>query len=82
MGKSKNETTPRFLRSRKLLNFNRDSKTKRLFKDNLSFFRCLSYFMYKSIGKAEKLYYEFYKHDIKSNFKGVGLDEISAILQP
>ena len=69
---------PLYLRNRRLLHFHRNS-SKRLYNDNMSFFRCLSYFLYKSINKAETLYSTYYKTEVISNFHGVSILEIDAI---
>ena len=73
------DSIPRGYRMRGMLHFNRDPVSKRVIKDNLCFFRCLAYHLYKSTEKVTELFKTAYPEVNIKTFKGVKLDEIDRL---
>ena len=70
------ERVPPCFRKRGMLHFHRDPVDKRVYRDNLCFFRCLAYHLYTSCEKAVTLFRQAYPDcDIK-NFKGISLSDL------
>ena len=71
---------PHFLRYRGMHHFNRNPKTKRLYDDNLCFFRCLAYKLHGNTTSTTTLFHTAYPHALDiSKFKGVSISEISRL---
>ena len=70
------DSVPKGYRKKGMLHFNRDPVSKRVINDNLCFFRCLAFHLFKSTLKVEELFKTAYPDvDIKK-FKGVKLVDI------
>ena len=70
---------PGFLRRRSLQHFHRDSKNKRVVKDNLCFFRCLSYYLFKGTCHSRELLQAFFPNETPATYKGIALSDLNRI---
>ena len=71
---------PQFLRQRGMNHFHRHYKSKLLIVDQLCFFRCLSFFLFKNLNRVTELFEKVYgcEKDIGS-YEGVSMSELSLI---
>ena len=70
---------PGFLRRRGLLHFHRDLKNKRVLRDNLCFFRCLSHFLFQNTTHCVELLQLFFPNEKPSTYKGICLSDLARI---
>ena len=68
-----------FLRRRGLLHFHRDIKNKRVLRDNLCFFRCLSHFLFQNTSHFVELLQLFFHNETVSTYKGIYLSDLARI---
>ena len=59
-----------------MLHFHRHPQSKRVYKDNLCFFRCVSQHLFKSTKHAIKLFHQAYPELDPYTFKGVSLNDM------
>jgi G:T-mismatch repair DNA endonuclease (very short patch repair protein) len=77
MGKLK--TVPLHLRQHGMSHFHRHPKSKRVIVDNLCFFRCLSFFLYKNLSHVDELFHRVYGEANINLFEGVKMSEMRVI---
>ena len=70
---------PGFLRRCGLEHFHRDSKNKRVVKDNLSLFRCLSYYLFKDTSHSREPLQVFFPNETPATYKGIALSDLNRI---
>ena len=70
---------PHFLRQHGMKHFHRHPKSKKLITDNLCFFRCLSFFLYKNTNHTKELFLKVYGDLDPASYKGLSLSELSEI---
>ena len=70
---------PDFLRRRGLLHFHRDTKNKRVLRDNLCFFRCLSHFLFQKTSHCVELLQLSFPNETVSTYKGISLSNLARI---
>jgi G:T-mismatch repair DNA endonuclease (very short patch repair protein) len=70
---------PGYMRKRGMKHFHRHPTNKRVYNDNMCFFRCLSYHIYKSTEKALDIFHVLYGQQDHTVFKGVPLCDIARI---
>ena len=70
---------PPSFRKRGMLHFHRDPVAKRVYKDNLCFFRCLSYHLTKSTDSTLQLFRKAYPDSDIATFKGITLPELDLL---
>ena len=73
------KSIPGFLLRRGLQHFHRDTKNKRVIKDNLCFFRCLSYYLFKDIYHSGELLQVFFPNETPATYKGIALSHLNRI---
>ena len=64
---------------RGMVHFHRHPKTKRVYNDNLCFFRCVAQHLYKSTSLVLQLFHKAYPDVDPYNFKGVSLNDITRL---
>ena len=70
---------PGFLRRRGLFHFHRDIKNKRVLRDNLCFFRCLSHFLFQNTSHCVEQLQPFFPNETVSTYKGISLSDLARI---
>ena len=70
------DRVPPSFRKRGMLHFHRDPVNKRVYRDNLCFFRCLAYHLYNSCEKAVTLFNQAYPDCDSKTFKGIRLSDL------
>ena len=73
------ESVPPSFRKRGMLHFHRDSYSKRVYRDNLCFFRCLSHHLYKTLDRTVELFKEAYPDTCQKKFKGILLSDLDRL---
>ena len=70
---------PVFLRRGGLHHFHRDTKNKRVVKDNLCFFRCLSHYLFKDTSHSVELLQVFFSNETPATYRGITLHQLNKI---
>ena len=70
---------PPSFRKRGMLHFHRDPVAKRVYKDNLCFFRCLSHHLTKGTEATLQLFSKAYPESDVHTFKGITLEELDRL---
>ena len=73
------DRVPPCFRKRGMLHFHRDPVNKRVYRDNLCFFRCLAYHLYNSSEKAASLFKQAYPEVDITTFKGIKICELERL---
>ena len=73
------KSIPGFLRRSGLLHFHRNTKNKRVVKDRMCFFRCLSYYLFKNTSHSIELLQLFFPNETPASYKGIALSHLNRI---
>ena len=74
------DSLPTHLRGHGMLHFHRHPITKRIIQDNLCFFRCLSFFLYKNDSHITELFHRVYGSNTTiKDYKGLSMLELNQI---
>ena len=73
------DSVPTSFRKKGMLHFHRDPISKKVHKDNLCFFRCLAYHLFKTTKNVGSLFKQAYPNEDPKNFKGVTIDEMTRL---
>ena len=68
-----------FLRRRGMQHFHRDSRNKRVIKDKLCFFRCLSFYLYNDTSHCEELLQLFFPGQTQRSYEGISLTDLNRV---
>ena len=72
-------TVPHFMRQHGMKHFHRNPKSKKIISDNLCFFRCLSFFLYKNTSHTEELFHRVYPDSDIKLYSGLSMNEMPLI---
>ena len=70
---------PGFLLRRGMQHFHRDTRTKRVIKDKLCFFRCLSFYFFNDTSHCEELLQLFFPGQTQRTYQGIALNDLNRI---
>ena len=73
------DSVPTSFRKKGMKHFHRDPTGKKVYKDNLCFFRCVAYHLHKSTKMATSLFKQAYPGQNLKQFKGVTLGELDRL---
>ena len=74
------DSVPQYLRQHGMQHFHRHPKTKRVLHDNLCFFRCLSFFLYRNLSHVSELFERVYGNSITMReYRGLDMSQMNEI---